>query len=143
VELFENENTPQCSLYVIGWRERGPVKFGVAIDPVARLAGLQTGNPYRLRIYRAWWLPSQDDALRAETMCLERFSGVSLVGEWAQVTKRQAIDAAAKIILERGLPVLTWAPTPEQLAARAKIDKRVASAAGADALAEMRHWRKN
>jgi hypothetical protein len=36
-------------VYVIG-EEDGPLKIGTAKDPIARLRGLQTGNPRRLRV---------------------------------------------------------------------------------------------
>lgn len=37
-------------VYFIGESDDGPVKIGVSRDPVARLRGMQTGNPRRLRI---------------------------------------------------------------------------------------------
>lgn len=37
-------------VYVIGEQDDGPVKIGVSKDPIARLRGMQTGNPRRLRI---------------------------------------------------------------------------------------------
>lgn len=39
-------------VYFVGEEEKGPVKIGTAADPIARLRGLQTGNPRRLRIER-------------------------------------------------------------------------------------------
>lgn len=41
-----------CFVYFIGEPDGGPVKIGVSKDPVARLRGMQTGNPRRLRIER-------------------------------------------------------------------------------------------
>jgi hypothetical protein len=37
-------------VYVIGEEDDGPIKIGVSKDPIARLRGMQTGNPRRLRI---------------------------------------------------------------------------------------------
>lgn len=37
-------------VYFIGEDDDGPVKIGTAKDPVARLRGMQTGNPRRLRV---------------------------------------------------------------------------------------------
>lgn len=39
-------------VYAIGEEELGPVKIGVAKDPIRRLRGMQTGNPRRLRVER-------------------------------------------------------------------------------------------
>lgn len=40
-------------VYLIGEEDDGPVKIGVAKDPIARLRTMQTGNPRRLRIEQA------------------------------------------------------------------------------------------
>ena len=37
-------------VYFVGEEDDGPVKIGVAKDPISRLRGMQTGNPRRLRI---------------------------------------------------------------------------------------------
>jgi hypothetical protein len=39
-------------VYFIGEEDEGPVKIGVAKDPIKRLRGMQTGNSRRLRIER-------------------------------------------------------------------------------------------
>lgn len=39
-------------VYFIGEQDDGPVKIGVAKDPITRLRGMQTGNPRRLRVER-------------------------------------------------------------------------------------------
>lgn len=40
-------------VYFIGEPDDGPVKIGVAKCPIARLRGMQTGNPRRLKVERA------------------------------------------------------------------------------------------
>jgi hypothetical protein len=37
-------------VYFIGEDDDGPVKIGVAKDPISRLRAMQTGNPRRLRV---------------------------------------------------------------------------------------------
>lgn len=39
-----------CFVYVIAEADDGPVKIGVAKDPISRLRAMQTGNPRRLRL---------------------------------------------------------------------------------------------
>lgn len=53
-ELFDAARRVQDTVFVyfIGEEDDGPVKVGLAKDPVARLRAMQTGNPRRLRIER-------------------------------------------------------------------------------------------
>ncbi len=50
--FFESVRGAQdCSfIYFIGEADAGPIKIGVAKDPIARLRGMQTGNPRRLKV---------------------------------------------------------------------------------------------
>lgn len=50
--LFEAARGVQGAsfVYFIGEEDDGPIKIGLAKDPVSRLRGMQTGNPRRLRI---------------------------------------------------------------------------------------------
>lgn len=51
-DLFEaSRPIKNCSyVYFIGEEDNGPVKIGVAKDPIARLRNMQTGNSRRLRV---------------------------------------------------------------------------------------------
>lgn len=51
-ELFEIARLMRdvSFVYVIGEETDGPIKIGVAKDPVKRLRSMQTGNPRRLRV---------------------------------------------------------------------------------------------
>jgi hypothetical protein len=64
-------------VYVVQGEPGTPIKVGVAKDPMARLRGLQTGNPQRLRILCV--IPG-DHAL--ETALHDRLRDSRVLGEW-------------------------------------------------------------
>ena len=66
-------------VYVAAWRKEGPVKIGVTHAPVARLAQLQTGLPYRLRIWGAAYVKS---AGFVEKECHAQLEAHVMMGEW-------------------------------------------------------------
>ncbi len=95
-------------VYVIQGRPRSPVKIGLAKNPVARLAQLQTGNPQALRLL---YVVPGDKWLEAELH--ERAGTVSSsVGgsEWFDYTKElqplllliEAMGAAMKAAYVNG-----------------------------------------
>lgn len=64
-------------VYVIRSDEQTPIKIGRAIDVEARLKGLQTGNPYRLKVIGA--IPGNSDI----EACFHRHLRLSRMrGEW-------------------------------------------------------------
>lgn len=70
-------------LYAIQAGEDGPIKFGVAKSPRARLAELQTGNPNRLKLLVAVEMEHRCERLIHSWLRDER-----LVGEWFRVTAK-------------------------------------------------------
>lgn len=80
-------------VYVICWRQRGPCKIGFATLPHERRAGLQTGSPYKLHVWRAFGTKDSGVAFRVEALALARLGGVRLQGEWVNATVNQASDA--------------------------------------------------
>lgn len=58
------------------------VKIGYAVDPYARLATLQCGTPYSLRIIRI-----VDGGQKAERWFHRRFAKLRIRGEWFSFTK--------------------------------------------------------
>lgn len=89
-----------CAVYVIGDVHGRECKIGKAVDPVARLAQLQTGNPMALFIHRVFWLRRGDaDAVEIQA---HRFAGKyhkRLQGEWFECDPSKAHDAVEKAIL--------------------------------------------
>lgn len=64
-------------VYVIQQGLNGPVKIGCAVDPGARLASMQSGNPDQLRIVGVC-----RGSRGVERMLLAAFSPHSIRGEW-------------------------------------------------------------
>jgi len=69
-------------LYLISESEKGPVKIGVAKNPLDRISELQVGNPKRLRLTGAWSMWTRSDAFDMERAVLEDVAPRRLVGEW-------------------------------------------------------------
>jgi hypothetical protein len=105
-------------VYVIAWSARGPAKIGVAENPVARLSGLQSAHPYRLKIYYAVGTQSGDAAFRIEQKVLQDLAEFRMIGEWLKLVPsllREHVNISAKAL---GLPTKVWKPTKAQLEQR-------------------------
>lgn len=70
---------PPEHVYFIQAEHGGPVKIGKALDPVARLAQIQSGNPYRLVVRHAEPVVSGYSAERA---LHQIFRDYRMCGEW-------------------------------------------------------------
>lgn len=79
-------------VYVIG-REQGPVKVGISKNPTARLANLQGGCPFRLRILHKAAADSPAHAFAMEQEVHEVHQPSRLIGEWFNIDLEQAIEA--------------------------------------------------
>lgn len=73
--LEQEAQTP--FVYVIQSGDDGPIKVGYAVDVPARIATLQTGNPYLLRLL--YVLPGPQPL---EWQLHQRLKDCRLVGEW-------------------------------------------------------------
>jgi hypothetical protein len=119
--------SPPCRyVYVIG-PETGLQKIGIAIDPRARLAALQTASPFRLKIHVAVAVPfgvAHDVERRAH----RRLKAARASGEWFNVGPVDAIkvvEAAAAELLSTSdqpppLPLFDF----QQSAATGSADSR-------------------
>jgi len=107
----------KATVYVIGWRKQGPVKIGTAFNPVARLAELQCGSPYRLRIWFAAVVPA-GLAHRAEVGCHRTLKASRMTGEWFSVTAMVAHSTLVAVIHDLGEPVCRWQPSGRTLQSR-------------------------
>ncbi len=92
-----------CWVYIICWRQRGPCKIGVANTPHDRLAGLQTANPFKLHIWRAYGFANGSIAFEIEGLALGRLHGVRMEGEWVNATVKQTEEVIMAICAGRGL----------------------------------------
>lgn len=70
-------------LYLIAEaKDDWPVKVGVAMEPMARLITLQTGNSRRLRLVQKWRFAERRHAFEMERAILNEMSPYAEVGEW-------------------------------------------------------------
>lgn len=79
-------------VYAISDENARATKIGYALSPVRRLAELQTGNPNRLIIYRAFLFGCMDDARQVE-YCAHKIADARyrrMVGEWFKCTPYEA-----------------------------------------------------
>lgn len=70
--------------------KKGPLKVGIARDPLHRLRSLQSGHFDELVFHRFWWLPGRAIAARIEQTFKEHFASVGIRGEWFKVDPSEA-----------------------------------------------------
>jgi hypothetical protein len=78
------------------------VKVGISDDPVLRLAQLQTGAPFPLRLAYAF---VHSDASRIEAMVHRELRAKRAYGEWFCVTEATARDAIYRAAAAIGKPI--------------------------------------
>lgn len=81
-------------VYVVG-SDDGPMKIGIAIDPRNRLAELQVGHPFKLKVLRTW---KHEAAAHIELAAHKILRGNRLQGEWFSVSPEEAIAAVERAI---------------------------------------------
>ena len=71
------------SVYFIQCRDKnGPIKIGLAMDVEKRLAQLQVGNPYKLKVIASFYVDSKIKAQQIEKSLHKKFMKHSIRGEW-------------------------------------------------------------
>lgn len=97
------------TVYVIcherGGEACGPVKIGIAADPVRRLASLRTGNPHRLVLFWHFLAPDRECARRLERGFHETRPEKRMEGEWFDldpVTATQVLCLMLEVIALTG-----------------------------------------
>ena len=90
------------AVYIIT-TDRGVVKVGISDDPVLRLAQLQTGAPYPLRLVYA---AVHSDASRIEAIVHRELKAKRAYGEWFCVTEAAARDAIQRAAAAIGKPIV-------------------------------------
>ena len=94
-------NRKRQAVYVIS-TDRGVVKVGISHNPIERLAQLQTGSPYHLRLVYA---AVHSDASRIEAIVHHMLRDKLAYGEWFCVTEAVARDAIARAAAQIGKPI--------------------------------------
>lgn len=85
------EIADECSVYVIGDVFGRQCKIGKAVDPVARLAQLQTGNPNLLFLHRVFWMGrNAADLVEMAAHGVAENRHVRLQGEWFMCSPDEA-----------------------------------------------------
>lgn len=73
----------KTAVYLMSAADEGPTKVGVAANVENRLAQLQTGHPFPLRICCVIWFTKAEAAFAAERWLLEEINPAErLTGEW-------------------------------------------------------------
>lgn len=91
----------KTAVYIIGWADGSPLKIGLAQNVKKRLAGIQTGCPYKLKVIGVRWFKNRADAKLAEALLHAELQDHRLEGEWFAVSIDQAKAAAIESLGER------------------------------------------
>jgi hypothetical protein len=92
--IREGSDKIHDAVYVVGTLNPTCIKVGMATDPIARLAQLQTGNHEKLYLHRVFWTFKPDAARQLES-CSHSFlakKSKRLVGEWFECSPMIAHD---------------------------------------------------
>lgn len=93
-QIREGSDEIHDAVYVVGTLNPTCVKVGMACDPIARLAQLQTGNPEKLYLHRVFWTIKPDAARslegRAHSFLAKKTK--RMVGEWFECSPMVAHD---------------------------------------------------
>jgi hypothetical protein len=95
--LWPHHGQGVAAVYVIGAFEMEPVKIGRAKNPVRRLAEMQVGSPYTLRLFHAFYGRSDVvEVLELEAHEILRDLGFHVRGEWFDCTPDEAASVVKK-----------------------------------------------
>src|ERR1700689_4397852 len=76
----------KTAVYLMSATDEGPTKVGVASNVENRLAQLQTGHPFPLRICCVIWFTKAEAAFAAERWLLQEIEPAKrLIGEWIDI----------------------------------------------------------
>lgn len=103
----------ECAVYIVSDVAGAVVKIGKAVNPIARLAQLQTGNPAELFVHRLFWMDRKDAdmiEIEAHTQASARYQ--RLQGEWFKCTVNEAHEVVEDAIFDNRRPSKYCAMTP-------------------------------
>lgn len=91
---WKKRGLPYCTVYVITTEDEWPIKIGIAVCPVKRVANLQTAHWKRLMVWAAGWCPTIADARRLERKCHQSATELDLwlLGEWFALKPQKALE---------------------------------------------------
>lgn len=106
-------------VYIVGSLAGDSVKIGKAVDPISRLASIQTGNPEKLFIHRAFYFATTKIASRVEHWSHEIASERHgrLEGEWFRCDPMAAHEVVMEAAHEERASYCVVTPIPNREAA--------------------------
>ncbi|WP_164903241.1 GIY-YIG nuclease family protein [Rhizobium leguminosarum] len=110
--LREGSGDFHDAVYVVGTAYPSCVKVGMATDPTARLAQLQTGNHERLFLHRVFWTHREQDASALEQRAHSFLQSKTdrLVGEWFACAPEIAHDTIENACRSMGIAFTAVTP---------------------------------
>lgn len=93
---------------------QGPVKIGIADDPLKRFSSIQTSVWIDLRLHHWWWMAGKRLSERVEKAFIETHKDRHIRGEWFQMPPDEARGCAAEIVKQ----LCNWASTEGQMIRR-------------------------
>lgn len=85
------------------------MKIGKSVDPARRVAQLQGGHPYKLRVLLLW---EHHDTHAVESAVHRRLAGSRMAGEWFAIALGEARSAVEEILKGFGDHLPAEEPTP-------------------------------
>lgn len=118
----------RCCVYVVGPVRGMPSKIGIAMDIVARMSSIQSGNWTDMVVHSLVWTPGKLVALRVEERVHEilKRAGKWVTREWFNVPPEWA-QKAIDCVVREDFPAEMRFSTHEQMLAylqRQSIDRR-------------------
>lgn len=105
---FDEEYEPVSAVYVIGCRRTNAVKIGIAGDVISRIAQLQTGYPFPLKLFGAYYTKRQW-AEKLERACHDKLKefGLHLKGEWFEIEPDDGVRLVEKMARDASRAILS------------------------------------
>jgi len=96
-------------IYVIGSDFFEPVKIGRSVSPLKRVTDMQTGNPYKLKVFHAFLMTKAETLFLEWNVHVELYGmGFGISGEWFDLGKDDAEAVIRKCATNTGVTV--WTP---------------------------------
>ena len=119
------EYEPVSAVYVVGFRRTNAVKIGIAGDVISRIAQLQTGYPFPLKLFGAYYTKRQW-AERLERACHDKLKefGLHLHGEWFEIEPDDGVKLVEKMAKDADRAILSAGEMGSILALWDDTDRR-------------------
>lgn len=118
-----NHTEPLTAVYVIGCRRTNAIKIGIAMDVIGRIAQLQTGYPFPLKLFGAFYTKRRwaETLEKACHLKLKEYD-LHLHGEWFEIEPDDGVRLVLKLAEAGQCPVLNAGEYGTMLATWDDID---------------------